>query len=251
MTSQQEHKNSILLVEDERLVALHEKHILSEAGYDVAVASTGEQALEMAGGEYLPDLILMDIDLGPGMDGTEAARAILRFRDVPILFLSSHVEPEVVEKTDKISCYGYVVKNSGTVVLLASIRTALRLHRSEHRFHEILSQVRDVAVQGYSADGTTIFWNGASEDLYGYSAQEAIGVKLWDLIVPAPIVPAVKRSVHAMITSGKPTEAETLVLQRKDGSPVRVRTNHSITHNAAGAAELFCIDIPLDTNTDP
>ena len=58
------------------------------------------------------DLILMDIDLGKGMDGTEAAQIILHNREIPIVFLSNHTEKEIVNKTEKITSYGYVVKNA-------------------------------------------------------------------------------------------------------------------------------------------
>ncbi|HEY1406640.1 MAG TPA: PAS domain S-box protein, partial [Spirochaetota bacterium] len=74
------------------------------------------------------ELILMDIDLGRGMDGPQAAALILAQRDIPIVFLSSHIEPEIVQKTEKITSYGYVVKNSGDTVLLTSIKMAFRLH---------------------------------------------------------------------------------------------------------------------------
>ncbi|MFN2312796.1 MAG: response regulator, partial [Spirochaetia bacterium] len=73
------------------------------------------------------DLILMDINLGSGIDGTQAAELILQNHDIPVVFLSSHTEPEVVEKTEKITSYGYVVKNSSTTVLDASIKMAFKL----------------------------------------------------------------------------------------------------------------------------
>jgi PAS domain S-box-containing protein len=69
----------------------------------------------------------MDIDLGSGMDGTETARLILKINDTPILFLSSHMEPEIVERTEKITNYGYVVKSSVFTVLDASIKMAFKL----------------------------------------------------------------------------------------------------------------------------
>jgi len=75
----------------------------------------------------------MDIDLGRGIDGTEAAQAILRERDIPIVFLSSHIEKETVEKTEKITSYGYVVKNSGITVMDASIKMAFRLYEEKER----------------------------------------------------------------------------------------------------------------------
>lgn len=240
---------SILLVEDEAIIALEEERTLTDAGYSVLTAHTGEQAVVIVrdpARDTPIDLILMDINLGSGMDGTEAARQILRSHTIPVLFLSSHTEPEVVDRTEKITSYGYVVKTAGPVVLLASIKMALRLHQSEHRFRSVLSHVREVAVQGYDADGTTIYWNAASELVYGYTAAEAIGRKLWDLIIPQDQVVAVKGDVRSMIASGRPRPPETLTLVGKDGLPVRVRSSHSITRNASGAVELFCLDIPLD-----
>ncbi|MFW5784062.1 MAG: PAS domain S-box protein, partial [Spirochaetota bacterium] len=76
------------------------------------------------------DLVLMDINLGAGIDGTQAAEQILARRELPIVFLSSHTEPEVVEKTEKITSYGYIVKNSGETVLTTSVKMAFRLFDS-------------------------------------------------------------------------------------------------------------------------
>lgn len=239
----------ILLVEDEAVIALQEERVLVKAGYSVIKAYTGERAIAMIRdpSRAVPiDLILMDINLGRGMDGTEAAREIGYTHEIPILFLSSHTEMEIVAKTDEITSYGCVVKSAGPIVLLASIKMALRLHRSENRFRNVLSHVREVAVQGYSADGTTNYWNQASELLYGYTAGEAIGKKLWELIIPPEMVPTVKDAVQRMIATGRPEEPATLRLMHKDGSRVRVRSSHSVTRTVAGNPELFCLDIPLD-----
>ena len=61
------------------------------------------------------------------MDGTQAAEIILKQRDLPLIFLSSHTNPEVVEKTEGITSYGYIVKSSVNTVLIASIKMAFRL----------------------------------------------------------------------------------------------------------------------------
>ena len=92
---------SILLVEDEVLIAMAEKSMLESAGYHVVCAASGEKALEISRNDPGIDLALMDIDLGYGMDGTEAAARILQEHEMPIVFWSSHIEPEIIEKTEK------------------------------------------------------------------------------------------------------------------------------------------------------
>ncbi len=103
-----------------------ERKMLEAAGYRAETARTGEQAVELAL-ELEPDLILMDVDLGPGIRGTEAARRILQQRNLAILFLSSHSEPEFITSAESITSYGYVLKSTGREILLASIRMAFRL----------------------------------------------------------------------------------------------------------------------------
>jgi PAS domain S-box-containing protein len=125
---------TILLVEDEALIALSESRQLEAAGYAVVQALSGERAVEIMEGEGdRIDLVLMDIDLGRGMDGTQAALEIQKKHDTPILFLSSHQEKTVVERTERITNYGYMVKNSSFTVLDASIKMAFRLFEATRK----------------------------------------------------------------------------------------------------------------------
>ena len=77
--------------------------VLQGYGYKVISALSGREAMEIVERTPEVDLVLMDIDLGKGMDGTEAAMRILEIRSVPIVFLSSHTEKEIVERTEKIT----------------------------------------------------------------------------------------------------------------------------------------------------
>lgn len=124
-------RRSLLLVEDEAIIALAEKAGLEARGFSVRHVLCGEEAVRVALGKDAPELVLMDIDLGRGIDGPEAARRILAERDLPVVFLSSHTEPEIVERTEAIGSYGYVVKNSGMTVLEASIKMAFRLFEAK------------------------------------------------------------------------------------------------------------------------
>jgi len=170
----------ILLVEDEVLIALSEKKQLESYGYEVMLAHSGEAAVKSAGAVTEIDLILMDIDLGKGMDGTQAAANILKIRDIPIVFLSSHMERETVEKTEKITSYGYVLKNSSITVLDASIKMAFKLFeafKKEREKEEVLKKnerlfsaifdANPMSMQILDKNGCTLKTNPAFISLFG------------------------------------------------------------------------------------
>ncbi len=111
--------------------------ILRSEGYEVIQAFSGEEAVVIAGRRNASiDMILMDIDLGSGIDGTEAAKQILEFCDIPVVFLSSHTEKEIVDKTEKITSYGYIVKNFPPIILNTSIKMAHKLYLEKKRVKE-------------------------------------------------------------------------------------------------------------------
>ncbi len=119
------------------------------------------------------------------------------------------------------------------------------LRESEVRFRHLLQDVQGVAVQGYGLDGTTQYWNHASEQLYGYSVREALGRNLVDLIIPAEMRGEVEQARRQMMATGQPLPASELLLMRKDGSRVPVFSNHAIVQVPGKERELFCIDIDL------
>ena len=118
---------TILLVEDEALIALAEAATIRRSGYEVITEYSGEAAVRQALDDTAVSLVLMDIDLGKGIDGTDVARQILAERNMPIVFLTSHSERNMVEKVRGITHYGYVIKNSGDFVLQSSIEMAFEL----------------------------------------------------------------------------------------------------------------------------
>ncbi len=168
-----EKQRTILLVDDEAIIAMAEKMTLKKYGYDVITALTGEEAIETI--EKTPgiDLILMDIDLGAGMDGTKAAAIILGQRDLPVVFLSSHMEPEVVAKTEKITSYGYIAKSSSITVLDASIKMAFKLFEAkikEIKKEKVLQDIIDknpLSIQIVDTEGFTLRTNPAHTLLFG------------------------------------------------------------------------------------
>jgi len=119
------------------------------------------------------------------------------------------------------------------------------LAASERRFREILQGAATVAVQGYAVDGTVRYWNRASETFYGYSAEEALGRNLLDLIIPPGKRDEVRNEMRYMAQTGKAAPASELVLMRKDGSHITVYSSHALVQVPGQDTELFCIDIDL------
>jgi two-component system, OmpR family, response regulator MprA len=117
----------ILIVEDDPAVASALSRRLSFEGFDVAVASDGPSAFDIAA-EREPDLIVLDLML-PGMDGLEVARRIRRGIDSPILMLTARGSLE-----DKVAGFesgadDYLVKPFAFPELLHRIRALLRRAR--------------------------------------------------------------------------------------------------------------------------
>ncbi len=121
----------------------------------------------------------------------------------------------------------------------------LALQASEVRFRKLVQDVPTVAVQGYDINGITRYWNRASEQLYGYTAQEAIGRNLLDLIIPPEMHENVRLAIRQMIETGQSIPAKELSLMRKDGSRVSVFSSHAIIQIPGHATEFFCLDIDI------
>ena len=121
----------ILYVEDNEDNVYMLKRRLERAGFEVIVASDGEQGLAVAN-DQRPDLILMDLSL-PVLDGWEATRRLKgaeETRTIPVIALSAHAMPGDREKALEAGCDDYDAKPVKLPSLLAKIR-ALLPERSE------------------------------------------------------------------------------------------------------------------------
>lgn len=145
---------------------------------------------------------------------------------------------------------GTVVWSTVIVDMTHGKRSSDAMRDSEARFRQLLEYVPNVSVQGYGLDLTTRYWNLASERLYGYSASEAIGRSLLDLIIPPEMHAGVVGAVTEMIESGLPIPAADLTLRRKDGTSVEVYSSHVYLNIPGREPEFYCIDFDLTERRD-
>ncbi len=231
-----DYKKRLLLVEDEILIALGKQIELEKYGYSVLTVNTGEKAIDISKGKKDIDLILMDIDLGKGIDGTEAAEIILKNRNLPIVFLSSHTEPEVVEKTEKITSYGYVVKGSSITVCDASIKMAFKLfdanRKSEAHRQNLSTTLNSIgdAVIATDTKGIVTKINPVAEKLTGWNVERAYGMPLTDIfkIVNTETRKPVQNPVNKVLEDGNIVGlANHTVLIAKDGREYQIADSAS------------------------
>jgi len=116
---------------------------------------------------------------------------------------------------------------------------------NENKFVELLSKIPNVAVQGYNKYREVIFWNEASEKIYGYTKEEALGKQLEDLIIPDFMKDDVILFHTNWLEKGEAIPSGELPLEHKNGSTVYVYSSHVMLGEDSDYPEMFCIDIDL------
>ncbi|MEI6842810.1 MAG: response regulator [Methanomicrobiales archaeon] len=127
---------SVLIVEDDFIVAKVIEKNLVELGYAVAgLVATGEEAIAKAGSER-PDLVLMDIQLQGEMDGIAASEKIHTAFHIPVIFLTALSDPQTFDRALVTAPYGYIIKPFNQNTLSATILVALNKKRADESLRE-------------------------------------------------------------------------------------------------------------------
>ena len=122
---------TVLVVEDERVVAMHLPQQLSRLGYQVpAMATSGLQALKQIA-DLRPDVVLMDIHIEGRMDGIETASRIPLELRIPVIYLTAYSEEATLERARQTKPYGYLLKPFSERELHAAIQMVLERRRVE------------------------------------------------------------------------------------------------------------------------
>jgi len=117
---------TILVVEDEGLIAMHLTELLEKAGYRVTdPVYSGEMALRALEMSPEPDLILMDIGLAGSLDGIETARKIRQRFSVPLIFVTAYTSERMLERIREVAPDGVIIKPFSDEDLLALVKKAV------------------------------------------------------------------------------------------------------------------------------
>jgi len=172
---------SILIVEDEGVVAEDLQQSLIELGYDAfAIAVSADEAIQAAT-ERCPDVVLMDIRIKGARDGVEAATIIREQFRVPVVFLTAHADEATLDRAKRVEPAGYLVKPVRPAELKSAIEVAVyrgemerRLRERERWFSTTLESIAD-AVVTVDLAGRITFMNPEAEQLTGLSSRDVLG----------------------------------------------------------------------------
>ena len=218
---QPERSPSILIVEDEAIVATDLQETLADMGYEpFAIAASADEALRWAA-QRCPDLVLMDIRIQGDRDGIETAALLRDDFDVPIIYLTAHADDATLRRARDTEPHGYLTKPIKPADLRSAIELSLhrhqitkRLRERERWFSTTLRSISD-AVITVDIAGTITFMNAAAEAMIGITAADGIGrpardvVRLLDPAQPASPLDVVLEHKHGIFVAEAPLEHRT------------------------------------------
>jgi PAS domain S-box-containing protein len=175
-----ESKVQILVVEDERIIALNLKENLESLGYAVVgIAASGDKAVEKATKSH-PDLVLMDIRLKGDMDGIQAAQQIWDNLSIPVIYVTGHSDQSTLERAKVTAPFGYILKPIKERELYVAIETARERYEREQLLSTVLKGMGDGVIV-VDRKHRVQFLNGVAQSLTGWQQDEARNQELTDI----------------------------------------------------------------------
>ena len=127
----------ILVADDESIIRLGLRTMLTALGHEVLLAANGRDALQMVR-TVRPDLALLDLQM-PLTDGLEAAKVIARTHPMPIIILTAYSQEDLLQRASELPIQGYLVKPVNERDLAAAIQVAVA------RFADSQAAAREIA----------------------------------------------------------------------------------------------------------
>src|SRR5690554_685239 len=184
----------LLIVEDERIVALDLRRRLEKLGHEVVSHVVNGDDAVAAAKELHPDIILMDIRIEGPMDGIDTAATIRKKLHIPHIFLTAHSDEATIERAKQTDPDGYILKpftdrdislNIQIAEQKAKFRNELRL--SELKFRSLVQNSSDIIIQ-VNADGKIIYVSPPIHRILGYNPELLIGSSLAGIVEKQDVI---------------------------------------------------------------
>lgn len=124
-------------------------------------------------------------------------------------------------------------------------RSERALEEAKKRFESAIENTPLAAIQGFSRDGTVQHWNAVCERIYGFSATEALGQKVQDLILAGGSVKEFEEELERVWTTGKATSPRQWPVKSKDGKERWVYSSMFPVFHEGVVSEVFCMDVDI------
>jgi PAS domain S-box-containing protein len=199
--------------------------------YHIDCAFQGEEGLKMVKESLRKNepyaVAFVDVCRPPGWDGIETVSRIWKlYPEIQIVICTVLIlkKPFGNIEVRQLAC---ALSKKWELSRIANLKMSELEGKVEARFRSLLENMPNIAVHGYGTDGIIHYWNKANEIIYGYTAKEAIGKNILELIIP----PAMRSEVRKIIQRG----AQTGETNRRDSRCFRINSY------AQGRQSCFCI----------
>ncbi|MFC4314124.1 response regulator [Steroidobacter flavus] len=216
---------SILVIEDESLVAEELSMRLRQLGYDVGgVVDNAADAFSYVS-VVRPDLALVDIHIKGSLTGIDVARRFRNEFDVPVVFLTAHADSATLKEATATEPFGYIVKPFDKRSLAATLETAIRRRRAEQKLVKMerwlaatMNSIGD-AVITIDSELRVSFFNPVAERLSGWAQPEAIGRPVTEVFnIRLASGETLASVIERVMREGIVLHIDEATLTRRDGS---------------------------------
>lgn len=205
-------KEKILIVEDERLIALEIESRLERLGYEVCAKVVNANEALNAVRKFVPDIVLMDIRIEGDINGIETAKQIQSITKIPIIYLTAYSDQETLDNAKETLPYGYLIKPVQERDLRITIEIALHKIRIEKELEEIRKELEESELKNrtllnaipdliftVNKEGLILDFNSAGSKEFLLPPSQFINKKLNE-VLPSSIsenaISAIKKSIE-------------------------------------------------------
>lgn len=227
-------KESILIVEDEKIIAYDLQRRIESYGFPIAgVCASGEEAIAAAAASS-PAIALMDINIEGPLDGIETARILQSKHQIPVIFLTASSDQDTLERCKETQPLGFLIKPYKERDLFTTLNIAIEKNRTDKKLRDqerwqkaILGSITD-GVIALDQENRIHYLNPRAVSMLGLPEEEILGKKpevLFQLTDEESLVPFRFFDLDPQAPLPQPIFFKGALLQAPDGQVHQIEGN--------------------------